>query len=177
MQVGNYGRVTWLACVLLLAAVALSGCVEVQIVDATPVAGSDLVQTAPELPAGGPHDLAVLAVDFDPPLDYHHLITLRQPISLLVAVENRGGATERKVAVAVLLTSPEAPALEKTGAATIESISPGEIQVVRFPALQEIPLLMRYRLDVTVGPLEEERSLSDNRMSFEIKIRPEQGSP
>jgi len=114
--------------------------------------------------------LAVLTVEFDPPLDYQQLIFRRQSVTLLVAVENLGNTAERDVTVRAELSSPENPDLLLTQGASVASIAPGEIQVVHFSRLGEIPYHQAYHLEVMVDPVAGESELGDNRKAFDIQI-------
>jgi hypothetical protein len=166
-----------LACMAaVLALSGLSACAEVEVVDATPAAGAEAF-TSP-LPAGDQaRDLAVLAVEFDPPLDHAQLIARRQAVALLVAVENIGASAERQVAVRAELTTKEDPAWRLVQDASLASIAPGEIQVVRFAPLGQIPYHRGYRLEVTVQPVEGETNLADNHKAFDIELGQEEEGP
>jgi hypothetical protein len=154
---------------LLVALVTLTGCVEVQEVDtAATVSMSDAF--ASPLSEVEYHNLAVLTVDFDPPLDYKQLILNRQSVTLLVAVENTGIHTQRDVTVRAELSSPEDSDLLLTRGASLESIAPGEIQIVRFARLGEIPYHELYHLAVIVDPVDGEGDLNDNLKAFDIQI-------
>jgi hypothetical protein len=158
------------AIVLVLVSVALAGCADVQVVDTTPeILSSDSYASPPPV-ASGERNLAVLALDFDPPLSYRHLILRRQAVALLVVVENTGSTTERDVKVQARLSSPEDANLLLTQEAGISSIAPGEIQIVRFSRLSEIPAHLSYHLEVLVEPVAGEKDLSDNRKAFDIQI-------
>jgi hypothetical protein len=157
----------------LLVLLALVGCVEVEVRDATPAAGASDASTEASLEGDGDHNLAILAVDFEPPLDYQQLIIRRRAIDLLVAVENRGTSTERDVTVRARLSTPEDPELLLAQGAIIASIAPGEIQVVRFGQLGRLPYHQLYHLEVLVEPVEGETNLGDNGKAFDIEIRQE----
>jgi hypothetical protein len=163
------------AWVLVLA--VLSACAEVDVVDATPAASAPEALASPLPGADQARDLAVLAVEFDPPLDYTQLIARRQAVALLVAVENIGASTEREVAVRAELTTEEDPAWRLVQDASVASIAPGEIQVVRFAPLGQIPYHHVYRLEVTVQPVEGETNLADNHKVFDIELRQEEEGP
>jgi len=170
-------RLFWCLGALLLVLIALTGCVEVEVRDATPAAGAPELFDSPLPGEDKEHNLAILAVDFDPPLDYQQLIIKRRSIALLVAVENRGASTERDVAVRAQLSSPEDPDLLFSQGASISSIAPGEIQVVRFARFGQIPYHQFYRLEVTVDPVEGESDLIDNSKAFDIEIRQDESEP
>lgn len=173
------GRVNgkWLyACsiVVLMLLPALAGCVDVAVIDATPDPAASGQSPNGKLVEDGAHDLAILAVDFDPPLDYHNLIILRQSVALLVVVENTGKTTERDVTVQAQLTSPDDAQLLLAGSTTTESIAPGEVQILRFTPLSDIPHYLNFHLEVLVDPIEGEADTSDNRKALDIQILPKQ---
>jgi hypothetical protein len=164
-----HGSTTTLALVLL----ALAGCADVQVVDTTPAVIAPGTLTSPLPSVSGERNLAVLALDFDPALNYRQLIVRRQPVALLVVIENTGRSTERNVTVRAQLSSSEDPNLLLTQEASVSSIAPGEIQIVRLSRLGEIPFHRTYHLEVMVDPVDGERDLSDNRKAFDIQIHQE----
>ena len=155
---------------LVLALVSLAACAEVEVVDTTLSTSAPDTLASPLSPGSGEHNLAVLAVDFDPPLSYEQLITRRQSVALLVAIENTGTRTERNLTVRVQLSTSEDPDLLLTQGASVASIASGEIQIVRFARLGEIPYHQSYRLEVAVDPVDWESDLSDNHRAFDIQI-------
>jgi hypothetical protein len=166
-----------IASMLILALVTLGGCAQVEIVDATPVASTAEALSSSLLAENAVDNLAVLAVDFDPPLDYQQFSFPKRSLALLVAVENTGRNTQRDVMVRAELSSPENPRFLITQGASLASIAPGEVQVVRFSRLGEIPYHQVYRLEVTVDPVPGERDLSDNRRAFDIQIHQGEDGP
>ena len=113
-------------------------------------------------------------MDFDPPLNYQQLILRRQAVELLVAVENNGRVTERDVTVGARLSSPEDPDFVVTQDASLSSIAPGEIQVVRFARSRERSPFTRS----TAWKCGSIRSLgsailADNQKAFDIQIHQE----
>jgi hypothetical protein len=152
----------------------LAGCVDVAVVDTTPDPAASDASTIGEPVGDGARDLAILAVDFDPPLDYHHLIILRQSVTLLVVVENTGATTERDVTVQAQLTSPDDAQLLLAGSTGTESIAPGEVQILRFIPLEDIPHYLNFHLEVLVDPVEGETNTDDNRRALDIQILPKQ---
>jgi hypothetical protein len=169
--------VFWISTVLVLSLVCVTGCVQIEVTDTTPTAGTPDPSTSPPSTRDGRHNLAVQAVDFDPPLSYQQLIMRRQSVALLVAIENTGNSTERNVAVHAQLSSPENPELFLTQGASIASIAPGQVQIVRFSHLGAIPYQQAYHLEVAVEPVEGEIGLNDNVRAFDILIRQEQDNP
>jgi hypothetical protein len=155
---------------LALAMVALSGCIRVEVVDRSPsvTTASPAAQEETALE----HDLAVLAVDFDPPLEYDEVVALKargEGITLLVAVENTGTSAEQSVMVKVTLSGNDskAPFLQKEG--VIESIAPGEIKIVQFRDT-EIPFSYTYQLGVQVVPVAGESRVTDNQKRYDLLI-------
>ena len=63
--------IPWIAGVLILILAALTGCGDVEVLDATPVVHTPDAFTSPLSGESEEHNLAVLAVDFDPPLDHN----------------------------------------------------------------------------------------------------------
>ncbi|HSJ57154.1 MAG TPA: hypothetical protein VLC95_08230 [Anaerolineae bacterium] len=159
----------WLTRTLALISVFMIGCAEVEVIDTTPVAGQTEAFTSP-LSEQSKHDLAVMTVEFDPPLNYQQLIARRQSVALLVVVENKGTTTEREVVVEASLTSAQDSTLSITQQAVVDRIAPGEIRIVRFGRLDDIPYRETYHLEVAVEPVDEESNLSNNRKAFEIQI-------
>ncbi len=163
----------WVVGILFLMVFALASCAEVKVVDKTPVASTLDLFASPLKPEEPDHDLAILAVEFNPPLSYQRLIIRQRAVALLVVVENTGTETERKATVNAKLTTREDPDFVLARSAGVKSIAPGEVQIVRFASLGEIPYHPSYQLEVAVDPVEGELDLSDNRKAFEIEIHEE----
>jgi hypothetical protein len=156
--------------VLTLATIALSGCIRIQIVDRMPVVPQPTTDTSKREIAE--HDLAVLAVDFDPPLEYDKIVERKargEGITMLVAVENTGIRTEENINVQIRLSKDdeETAFLEQLG--TISAISPGEIKIIHFKDT-DIPFSFEYHLDVHVLPVSGETRLLDNQKSYDLLI-------
>ena len=171
------GVALWVSIGLMLALVTLTGCVRVEVIDTTPVASTPNSPTSPSSGADGEHNLAVLTVDFDPPLDYQQLIIQRQSVALLVTIENTGSNIERNVTVRAQLSTPEDADLFLTQGASIASIAPGAVQTVRFSRFGELPYHQTYHLEVMVDPVDGERGLRDNHKAFDIQIHQDRSSP
>jgi hypothetical protein len=155
---------------LALAVVALSGCIKVEVVDRSP----SITVASPAIPAevATEHDLAVLAVDFDPPLQYDEIVALKtrgEGITLLVAIENTGTNAEQNVVVKVSLSKDNGKTvfLQKEGA--IEAIAPGEIKIVQFKDT-DIPFSYAYQLSVQVVPVAGEVRVGDNQRKYDLLI-------
>ena len=164
------------AVVAVLALIALTGCARVEIVDSTVVSTPDF--SPDQVATGdGTHNLAVIAVDFDPPLNYQQMIIQRRSVSLLVAVENSGNSEEKDVTVLVQLTTPDDAELFQTRGASLASIAPGEVRVVRFAHLGEIPYHQIYHLEVMVEPVDGESDYADNLRAFDLQVHQGQDEP
>jgi len=156
--------------VLLLAAMFVSGCINIQIIDRTP----STIEPTPAVPEQDieEHNLAVLAVDFDPPLDYDEIIARRdrgEGITLLVAVENNGATAERGVSVEVTLSKDGGNTLFLHKEESIDVIAPGEIKLVHFKDT-EIPFSYEYQLRVQVVAVDGETRVTDNVKSYDLLI-------
>ncbi|MGQ9841137.1 MAG: hypothetical protein ACUVR4_11610 [Anaerolineae bacterium] len=118
------------------------------------------------------HELAVVGIDFDPPLDYEQIMAAGG-ISLIVAVHNGGHYQESDVLVTAQLLDPlardnAATLLHET--ATIEALEPGDIRLVRFGQVTALPLRGRYKLMVQVSPVAGEPNRADNTRVYEIVV-------
>ncbi len=155
--------------ILVLATIAQSGCIKIQVVDRTPAAPAS--HTDSEKSKVEEHGMAVLAVDFDPPLEYDKIMERRkrgEGITLLVAVENTGIRAEQNITVQVQLSKEdEKPFLEKQG--VIDAIAPGEIKLFHFKDT-DIPFSYEYHLSVHVLPVPGETRLLDNQKNYDLLI-------
>ena len=156
--------------VLLLAATFVSGCINIQLIDRTP----STIEPTPSIPEHDieEHNLAVLAVDFDPPLNYEDIVARRntgEGITLLVAVENTGATAERDVSVEVTLSKEEGNTLFLHKEGSIDAIAPGEIKLVHFKDT-EIPFSYEYQLRVHVAAVDGETRVTDNVKSYDLLI-------
>ena len=97
----------WIAGTLVLILVGLAGCAEFEVVDTTPAASSPEPFVSPLAADPSRHDLAILGLEFDPPLDYQQLILRQQSVALLVVIENAGTVTERDLVIEARLTTPD----------------------------------------------------------------------
>lgn len=161
-------RCFWLP-VLAVALVFFPGCVKINIVDRTPTTTFPPVELNATANADK-HDLAVLAIDFDPPLEYEQLITSKDGITLLVAVENSGDSNENDVTVQAELSTDDGQKVIMTNENLIPAIAPGEIRIVRFKSLGDIPYRTAYRLKVWVAPVTGEAFITNNQKSYDLYV-------
>jgi hypothetical protein len=161
------GRVA-LVSLLVLFSTALMGCqplIEV-VQPVAPVASA--VPVAPD-----DRGVAIMGVDFDPPLEAGQLLA-SGGVTLLVAIENQGRVAEPSVRVNARLYDPEAGARAGDLAnetVTLKTLNAGELRVVRFTQVTDLPLRERYKLVVEVSPVPGERERADNVKTYDIIVR------
>ena len=166
---GGLRRLRLVALLSLLLMGALAGCSQVQIENRPLDASNALAPEASSLLSA--HGLTVLAIDFDPPLETITAFADLKGVSLLVAVENTGRETERGVTVRVELRADNrdlTPALSRT--ATIETLSPGEVKIVRLIGLSDIPVRSEYWLKVRAFPVAGEDDVTDNQRIYRVQL-------
>jgi|GEM_PF-526418 len=153
----------------MLCLLSLSGCGRMEIQEQVP---APLTEASPrETFPPAEHDLAILAIDFNPPLDYKDLWVEQDQVTLLVAVENRGLSQEKEVKVSTKLSAPRQSETLLRQSTTLTSLAPGEVQVVRFTGISNVPYQSAYRLEVEVSPAEGERALANNAKIYELTIK------
>jgi hypothetical protein len=152
---------------LIVVVIALAGCVS--------DAASGSFDTQPPVAATvepADHQLRIVAVDFDPPLDYAQIVS-NNGVTLMAAVENQGLSDEANVQVTARLLDPSAAPeasdiMDQT--VVLTHLAPGQIRVARFSQANGLPLLARYRLEVAVEPVSGEQQTSDNYRIYEIAV-------
>ncbi len=154
--------------ILLVALSGLTGCVPRLEVLQSPVATPLPVATvAPEQ-----HALAILGVDFDPSLDVAEMLS-NGGVTLLVAVQNRGLETESNVYVTAHLVDASGSAQELlVETIVLYILAPGEVRVVRFTQVSNLPRRESYKLLVHVEPVQGESETADNSRSYDIVVHP-----
>ena len=163
-------RCIWLITVIMmLTSLSLAGCAGVEIVDRAP-ASLDTPSLSKVRTPVDEHDLAVLAIDFDPSLEYKQIIVRGEQATLLVAVENIGLQTESDVKVKARLSAydDDTPILEKT--CRIDTIAPGQIKIARFKDISRVPYRPVYRLQVWVLPAPGEVGMANNQRSYDLFV-------
>ena len=154
---------------LVVILVALSACQPS--IEFLPPNDVTLPSVATVVPAA--HSITLIGVDFDPPLDYNQIVS-NGGLTLLVAIGNLGNSREAAVQVtATLLDSADArqdvELLNET--VTARALAPGEVRVVRFSQVSELPVRERYKLVVEISPVAGELDLDDNSRTFDIIVR------
>jgi hypothetical protein len=154
--------------ILIVISATLLGCqssIEVVTPVVTPV--FPVVTAVPQA-----HAVAIIGVDFDPALDYSQIIS-NGGVTLLVAVENQGQATETNIELKARLldTANEAGPRELLNdTVLLRALAPREVRVVRFDQVTDLPIRERYTLVAELSPVSGERELSDNVRSFDILV-------
>jgi len=138
----------------------------------------DLLQSAAATPAPvvtvipQQHDLSILGIDFDPPLNYESIVS-NGGITLLVAIENRGLCTESEVNLSARLMdrADSAKARELLNETlTLDNVAAGEVRVARFTQVSELPARDGYHLVLELEPVAGEVDLSDNHRAYDIVV-------
>ena len=165
---GEMRRIWFVMVIMMLTSLSLAGCAGVEVVDRAP-ASLDTPSLSKVRTPVDEHDLAVLAIDFDPSLEYKQIIVRGEQATLLVAVENIGLQTESDVKVKAWLSAyDDTPILEKT--CHIDTIAPGQIKIARFKDISRIPYRQAYRLKVWVLPVPGEIGMANNKKSYDLYI-------
>ena len=167
---GNAKKAALAVMIAFLALLAASGCVRVQVVDSEPTPVHTPLPLQMNTAIAEEHDLAVLAIDFDPPLEYKEIIKKEGRLTLLVAVENTGICTENDVQVGAELSIDKGRTVIITQTGSIETIAPGEIKIIRFHGLRQIPIRTNYLLTVWVTPVKGEAHTANNQKRYELQI-------
>ncbi|MBI3977572.1 MAG: hypothetical protein HY331_05230 [Chloroflexi bacterium] len=157
------------ALVLVLALLLSVACAQVSVKRIESLADAPTGNRPVSSPPGDVRDVAVTAVDFDPPLGQS---VARAPdrVSLLAVVENRGNQAAEHVSVRVQLfgLDDEHPLLEAL--AIVERLVPGESKVVQFNGLSGLPAQSVYRLVVSASPLVGELLVWNNARTYRIEL-------
>lgn len=119
------------------------------------------------------HSVAIIGVDFDPPLDYAQIIA-SGGLTLLVAIENRGLLAEPYLEATARLLDPDeadvaAVLLDETLIA--RDLAPGEIRVLRFTQVRTLPPRTRYELVVQLSDVPGDVASEDNVRRYDILVR------
>jgi hypothetical protein len=143
---------------------ALAGLVGYTRLNATD-AGSPSPATV-QAPVRDKHDVAVLSVDFDPPLGSAWPAD-KEP-ALLVAIDNRGTETESALAVQVSLTGDSQADVRAKLSEPISSLAPGEVKVVRFAGAANLPIRSSQWVIVEVAPTRDGAGFAKNTKAVRL---------
>lgn len=175
--------ILYVASTLLMLALISVGCVQVSVVDHPPTPTEEQPLAISELASGEEgavatsglaikeeHDVAILAVDFAPPLSSLNALSYLEEVALHVAVENKGYRKETNMLVTTQLFGGERDDLIKQETQRIEGLAPGQIQVLNFKSLMPVPYRSRYRLEIGVSPVAGEARWTNNYKGYDIRI-------
>jgi len=121
-------------------------------------------------PGGSWHDLALMSLDFDPPLKPGEMLHIDRPPILLAAVDNKGNQTEKAVIVKLRITGNNDSDPIFTDKQTISSLAQGEAKVVRFDRITSMPHRSAYTVRVEVVPVDGEMNTADNVKEIRVQI-------
>ncbi|MGE5620862.1 MAG: hypothetical protein ACM3US_16565 [Sphingomonadaceae bacterium] len=117
------------------------------------------------------YDVAVSAIDFDPPLKRETLVSTQNSVKLLAAVENRGTMPLTGLLVEARVTSQKGD-FTADDRVPIDRLSPGETKVVEFEGVapaQVLPRSTSYRVRVLVESTQSNTNLRS--ASREVIVR------
>lgn len=157
-----------LALIASIIILVLTGCIRVEVVDHQEK--TDVKATSPSQITPDEHDLAILAMDFEPQLDYKQIVNNPDGVTLLIAVENTGLSTETDVSIKAQLSADEGRTIIVERSTEIASIAPGETQVVRFTQIPRPPYRPTYQLSVQVVAVPGETNLVNNSRIYDLLI-------
>lgn len=129
----------------------------------------DPVGNVIHVPAPERHDVAVLSVDFDPPLGSASLPGRER--ALLVAIDNRGAVTETGLTLEVRLAGDSPGVVYTRISDPLGGVSPGEVKVVRVLGGGDLPLEDISWLTVRIRPVQGETNLSNNVKTVRLEYR------
>ncbi len=161
------------ASMLLLALVlSLTGCE--LIVEESPGARetaqhTSLTQAVTALPD---YDVAVSAVDFDPPLRRETLVDAQKPVKLLAAIESKGTMALTQLVVEARITSQNGD-FSAQDRLLLERLAPGETKVVEFEGMAPATMLPRspfYRIKVSVEGRQADAHPQNNSREVTIRV-------
>jgi hypothetical protein len=118
------------------------------------------------------YDVAVSAIDFDPPLKQQSIPTNQKTLKLLAAIENKGTMPLSQLVVEARLSSQkgEFSAQDKV---QVDRLSPGETKVVEFAGVapaQMLPKSPSYRIRVTVDSQQSGTNLRSNSREVIVRV-------
>ncbi len=116
----------------------------------------------------GEEQIAIIGIDFDPPLDYAEA-TRMQGITMLVALENRGEERIEGARIKARLKTGEhtTKMLQRMG--VLPDLPPHTVVVYRFPRLRNIPIRHTYVLDISVQSADGQQVLGHRLYKIRVK--------
>jgi len=162
---------TALASTALLAYLVASGCGSISVADNTPTSSTPALssEVSDSLATGPSHDLAIMGVDFDPPLDVDRIAN-HEPITLVVGVSNQGNRRETNVRLTADLWSVDRSQHLLHSEQTMGSIAAGNVVPVRLVNTRTPPFLTVYHLSVDIVPVDGESNTQNNSRQLDILV-------
>lgn len=117
------------------------------------------------------YDVAVSAIDFDPPLKRETLLNTQKGVKLLAAVENKGTMPLTLLMVEARVTSQKGE-FSVQDRVPVDRLSPGETKVVEFESVAPVQMLPKspsYRVTVTVSS--QQSNVTLRTASREVIVR------
>ncbi|MHB1131207.1 MAG: hypothetical protein ACYC4L_02345 [Chloroflexota bacterium] len=148
--------------VLLLA--GCSGAVVLPNSNGAPVAAAAAVTDGPR------HDLAVISLDFDPPLRVLEIGEAKPNITLLAAIDNSGTFTEKQITVVATLRSSPDDELLVQRQQVVANLAPGQASIVSFGTLPGIPARDSYALTIAVEAAPGEDNTQNNTKTLPLQL-------
>ncbi len=118
------------------------------------------------------YDVAVSAIDFDPPLRRGTLLSTHETVKLLAAVENKGTMPLSHLVVEARVISQKGD-FSAQDRVQIDRLSPGETRVVEFQGVapvQMVPQSPSYRISVTVNGQPSNPRLRSNSRDVVVRV-------
>lgn len=113
-------------------------------------------------------DVAITAIDFDPPLKPYIDIG-KTDITLLSVVENKGSKAQANVKIVAQIYGADNELLIKKEG-EISKLAAGESRVVRLAGFSSLPLRPVYSLVVTIVPLPDELAIANNSVTYQLRL-------
>lgn len=148
-----------------MALLALAGCT----IDVRASTPSPTV-VIPSPGAGEWHDLALVSLSFEPPLQTISSIDAARQVKLVAVVDNRGTRPELDVLVTAVLRTADSGEIKAVQTSTIERLAPGEARVVRFGNLDGLPHASQYLVTVRIAQVPGESAIENNEGSLYVTI-------
>ncbi|OQA45961.1 MAG: hypothetical protein BWY52_01034 [Chloroflexi bacterium ADurb.Bin325] len=117
------------------------------------------------------HNVAIMGIDFDPPLSAD--AELQNGVTLLVAVANQGLSMEPVVNVTARLLDPLLAGIGddlQRETVLLRDLAPAEVRIVRLATVNALPRRNHYQLVIEIAPLAGEEDLRDNVQTYDVLI-------
>jgi hypothetical protein len=157
---------TFVASILFATPLGLSGCTShVEVLPDNPPTPVPVATVAAR-----EHAVAILGIDFDPPLDYAQAMA-NSDVILTAALKNQGTSDEPEVRVSArLVDASRQELLHET--VVVRALRAGEMRQVRFTQVPDLPALQNhYQLIVELDPVKGETDTRSHSRTFDIVVR------